>query len=177
VNPYDLIGQAGEAMRREHETELIQSIGRWVMADTPQGWQRIDLLVRVGVTHRLAIIVDDTNKLEGQPAPEVSPLLVELVEVMDDSWNRFRLIIDPPDDYRAWFMHDDHVDELPQEKRIAQELLFTLPPGWDNAQVRARSAVVRSITGFTYAWTPPEGLVPEGAQMNMKHPFEYELTS
>jgi hypothetical protein len=176
VNPYDLIGQADEAMRRERETELIQSVCRWVMADAPEGWQRIDLLVQVGFKHRLAIIVDDTNKLEGEPAPEVSPLLVELIEVMDDSWTRFRLIIDPSGDYRAWFRHDDHVDET-QEKRIAQGLLFTLPPGWDNAQVQARSALVQSVTGFTYVWTPPEGLVPEGAQMNIKHPFDYKLRS
>jgi hypothetical protein len=177
VNPFDLIGQADEAMRKERESELIQAICRCVMADAPAGSRRIDLLVQVGYKHRLAIIVDDTNKLEGEPAPEVSPLLVELLEVMGDSWTRFRLVIDLPDDYRIWFRHEDHVEELTQEKRIAEALLFTLPPGWEHAQVRSGDALVRSVTGHSYAWTPPAGLVPAGAEMTMRYPYEFELTT
>lgn len=164
-------------MSTERQDQLIRKIGARGIADAPAGWQRVDLLVRIGHPHRLAIITDDTNKLEGQPAGEITPMLHELLQSMDHSWTRFRLIIDPPDSYRVWFKHDDRARDVSPEMRIAEELLFQLPPGWARAQVQSRSALVHSVTGYTYEWQPPEGLVPENAEMVMEHPFSFELTT
>jgi hypothetical protein len=49
-------------------------------------------------------------------------------------------------------------------QRFADELKFALPPGWDYIQLQFRAvgdheesgAVVHSITGTVYPWTPPE---------------------
>jgi hypothetical protein len=44
-------------------------------------------------------------------------------------------------------------------------------PGWASAKVQSRSALVFSVTGIMYPWTPPDGLVPEGAE----HPCDFAL--
>lgn len=161
-------------MRTEREDELIREIGGWGISDAPDGWRRVDMLFQVGLGHRLAIVVDEKNKLEGSPAPEVTPLLQELYALMDRAWSKFRLTIDPPGDYRAWFSYDASTG-MPADRRIAEELLFLLPPGWESAQIQARSALVIGVTGLVYPWTPPEGLVPEGAELVMRHPFGFRL--
>lgn len=161
-------------MTTEREDELIRGIGAWGIGDAPEGWLRVDMLFQVGRGHRLAIIVDEENKLEGSPAPEVTPLLQELYALMGRSWAKFRLVIDPPGSYRAWFLMADPLD-LPEDKRIAEELLFLLPPGWASAKVQSRSALVFSVTGIMYPWTPPDGLVPDGAELVIKHPCDFAL--
>ena len=161
-------------MTTERENELIRTIGSWGISDAPEGWRRVDMLFQVGRNHRLAIIVDDENKVEGSPAPDVTPLLQELYALMDRSWTKFRLVIDPPGTYQAHFKGEPGPDVTP-EGRIADELLFLLPAGWESAQVQSASALVFSVTGIMYPWTPPEGLVPAGAEMVMKHPFSWRL--
>lgn len=160
-------------MTAEREDELIRKIGGWGIADAPEGWRRIDMLFEVGYAHRLTIVVD-ANTLTGSPAPEVTPLLQELYALMDQSWTKFRLVIDPPGAYQAHFKHEPGQD-TPPERRVADELLFLLPPGWESAQIQPRSALIHTVTGLTYPWTPPEGLVPEGAELVMKHPFSFTM--
>jgi hypothetical protein len=153
---------------REREDELIREISGWMIGDAPEGWRRIDLLVHVGYEHLLSILLDVT-RLEGEPAPAVTPLLRELLGLMDHGWHKFRLVIDPPDTYHARFNA--------ARDTVADELLFLLPAGWESAQIQSRSALIHSVTGLTYPWTPPEGLVPDGTELTMKHPFSFTMTT
>jgi hypothetical protein len=174
----------GNRVTTEREDELIRKIGGWGISDAPDGWRRIDMLfeiaydmgIDVGYHQRLAIIVDDTNKLEGEPAPEVTPLVQELGRLMGRSWTAFRMVIESSGDYRAFFDYGPGPDTSP-EQRIADELIFRLPPGWESARVRSDSATVTSITGFTYAWTPPAGHVPDGDEVLMTYPRVWEYRS
>lgn len=168
-------------MTTEREDELIRKIGGWGIADAPEGWRRVDMLfelaydmgIDVGYHQRLAIIVDETGKLEGTPAPEVTPLLKELGLLMGRGWTAFRLLIEPSGDYRAYFHHAPGRD-TPPEKVLADELLFRLPPGWEHARIRPDGATITSVTGFTYDWTPPADLVPPDGELVMTHPYTWE---
>ncbi|QHY99002.1 hypothetical protein SSPS47_28260 [Streptomyces sp. S4.7] len=61
--------------------------------------------------------------------------------------------------------------------RIAEELLFALPPGRQSARIRHDNALVYGVTGQGFTWRPPEGLVPEGSEFAMKHPSTFRVTT
>jgi hypothetical protein len=166
----------------DHENALIRQVGALAMADAPEGWVRIDLTVRVGQAHRLTILVPDAEGqwLSGSPAPEVAPLVDELRQLMADAedreWQTMRLVIDPPDDYIVHFGYDGTPDDLPKERWIRQELLFQLPPGWQWVQLHHDNGLLHMVTGETVPYTPPGGVVPVGATVEMQHRGPIKVT-
>lgn len=169
-------------MTDDHENALIRRVAALAMADAPEGWVRIDLTVRVGQAHRLTILVPDATGqwLSGSPAPEVTPLLNELRQLMADAedveWQMMRLVIDPPDDYVVYFGYDGSPADMPQEGWIRQELLFQLPPGWQWVQLKHNSGLLHMVTNETVPYTPPEGVVPVGAKVEMAHRGAIKIT-
>lgn len=161
------------------QDELIRRISALVMADGPEGWVRIDLNVQVGYAHRLTILLADApgQWLSGSPAPEINPLLGELLSVMDEEWVAMRLVIDPPGRYTVHFRYDHDQSEIPPERRIHEQLLFLLPPGWEWAQVRHDSGLLHMVTGETVPYAPPEGVVPAGTQIEMKYGGAVRVTT
>nr|WP_042191778.1 hypothetical protein [Kibdelosporangium sp. MJ126-NF4]CEL20288.1 hypothetical protein [Kibdelosporangium sp. MJ126-NF4]CTQ97514.1 hypothetical protein [Kibdelosporangium sp. MJ126-NF4] len=158
-------------MSTDREDELIRQIGALAMADGPEGWVRIDLHVQVGYAHRLTILMPDApgQWLAGTPAPEINPLLRELLSIMEGPWKAMRLIIDPPGSYAVHFLYDRDPADIPWERWVYEQLLFALPPGWQWAQVRHNSGLLNMVTGETVPYTPPEGVVAVGKQVEMRH--------
>ncbi|GAB3886568.1 hypothetical protein GCM10029964_051070 [Kibdelosporangium lantanae] len=162
-------------MTQDYENALIRRIGALAMADGPEGWIRVDLSVRVGRPHRLTVLMPDApgQWLSGEPAPEITPLLDELRQLMteaeDREWQAMRLVIEPSGDYVVHFGYDGLPDDLGQERWIRQELLFQLPPGWQWVQLRHDSGLLHMVTGETVPYTPPVGVVPEDAKVEMEH--------
>ncbi|ALG08858.1 hypothetical protein AOZ06_19810 [Kibdelosporangium phytohabitans] len=158
-------------MSREREDELVRQIGALVLADCPEGWLRADLNVQVGYAHRLTILVPNApgQWLSGRPDPAIDPLLRELLDLMPDRWEAMRLVVDPPDSYVVHFKAAGDASATPWEQAVRDRLVFALPPGWDWAQVRHDSGLLHMITGETVPYTPPEGVVPPGKQVEMRH--------
>jgi hypothetical protein len=60
--------------------------------------------------------------------------------------------------------------------RIADDLLFLLPPGWQSAIVHADGGLVFPVTGGTFPWQPPAGLVPAGMECRIEHRGGFTMT-
>lgn len=153
--------------------ELVGRLAALVRADCPEGWVRADLQVTVGYSHTLTILMPDRNHLQGRPSPDADPLLRELREA-DGGWAALRLVLDPPGSYTVHVKYDKESDD--PAIRIADDLLFALPPGWQSAIVRADGGLVFPVTGGTFPWTPPTGMVPAGMECRIEHRGGFSMT-
>jgi hypothetical protein len=207
--------EPGPDLRAADEDQVVRWIGSWLMKAAPEGWQRIDMTVRLASTLEeilLAVVMPEGGLVWSEPPPDVSPLLFELRQKKygrgSGAWLSMRLVIEPDGAYRVLYNFDwdphwdppvetwvfDHDFETfprdeewipawyreglkggtggtraPDEpnallKRVAEELQFALPAGWNYVQLQFRAvgdheesgAVIHSLTGTVYPWAPPE---------------------
>ena len=169
--------RSGPELREADEDQVVRWIGGWLMDAAPEGWRRIDLTVRLTTSVEEispAAVMPDGAVARMELPPDVSLLLFELrtKKYLCDrgTWLSLRLVIEPDGAYRISYNYDrEGIKGEPNTllKSVADYLKFSLPAGWEYLQLRYRAvgdheesgAVVHSITGTVYPWTPPEQVI------------------
>ncbi|MFC4950432.1 hypothetical protein [Pseudonocardia sp. GCM10023141] len=99
------------------QDELMQAIGGALLDATPDGWRRIDLLVKIAagvVDSTLAVYLADGSTAQVVPPTSVAPAFVELRRLTyrpgRGAWFAARLSIDPPGSVAISYNadHDPH---------------------------------------------------------------------
>lgn len=124
--------------------ELLQQTGSALIAASPSGWRRIDLIARIaeGVQDfGLTVIMSDFTAAEVDPPAQAGQALMELRKLMyhptTGAWLSVRYMLNAPSEFRVFYNYEhDPLWDPPIPPAVFKRDLETYPrpaekvPGW-----------------------------------------------
>ncbi|GAA2426885.1 hypothetical protein GCM10010191_44390 [Actinomadura vinacea] len=115
VAPQASVEQRPRPYDEERYDELVQRLGRILMQISPEGWERIDLQVRMVASvseGALTVVMADGVHAEVEPVRDFSEIAAELRSMLyrpdRGTWFGMRFTMSPPSEY--WVSFNDRFD-------------------------------------------------------------------